>query len=89
MSKLDDVAETAYDAFEDVKRYLGSEEGRELRRKVAAGLILSAPFVARLPVMNASKLGKFVGLAGGAALIVKAAEMIRDWEPAPVSAARA
>ncbi len=81
MSLVDDVAERVYDSFEDVKTYLASDEGRELRRKVAVGLMLTAPVLAKLPVMRASKLGKLVGLAGGAALIVKAAEMIRDWEP--------
>lgn len=81
MSFVDDVAETVYDAYEEVKTYLATDEGRELRRKVAAGLMFSAPIIARLPVMKASKVGKLVGFAGGAALIVKAAEMIRDWEP--------
>ncbi len=81
MSFVDDLAETVYDAVEDVKAYLGSPEGRELRRKTAAGLMLAAPVIARLPAIRATKLGKVVGFAGGAALIVKAAEMIRDWEP--------
>jgi hypothetical protein len=85
MSFVDDLAETVYDAVEDVKAYLGSPEGRELRRKTAAGLMLAAPVIARLPAIRATKLGKVVGFAGGAALIIKAAEMIRDWEPAPVA----
>ena len=83
MSFVDDLAETVYDAVEDVKAYLGSPEGRELRRKTAAGLMLAAPVIARLPAIRATKLGKVVGFAGGAALIIKAAEMIRDWEPTP------
>lgn len=83
MSFVDDMADAVYDAVEDVKAYLGSPEGREMRRKAAAGLMLAAPLIARLPAIRATKLGKVVGFAGGAALIVKAAEMIRDWEPAP------
>ena len=83
MSKIDDMAERVFDSYEDVKTYLGSDEGRELRRKVAVGLMFTAPILAKLPVMRASKVGKLVGLAGGAALIVKAAEMIRDWDPVP------
>jgi hypothetical protein len=51
---------------------------------VATGLIVAAPFVSRLPMFRASRLGRLVGLAGGAALIVKAAELIREWEPRPV-----
>ncbi|MCA1726267.1 MAG: hypothetical protein LC722_01010 [Actinobacteria bacterium] len=83
MSLFDDVAEKVYDGYEDVKAYLATDEGRELRRKLAAGLMFSAPLISRLPIMRASKIGKVVGLAGGAALLVKAAEMIRDWEPIP------
>jgi hypothetical protein len=53
---------------------------------VATGLIAAAPLISRLPMFRATPLGRIVGLAGGAALIVKAAEMIRDWEPRPVQA---
>jgi hypothetical protein len=88
MSLVDDVAETVFDGVESVKAYLASDEGREMRRKVATGLIFAAPLISRLPIMRASKLGKVVGFAGGAAIIVKAAELIRDWDPA-ASGARA
>jgi hypothetical protein len=83
MSLVDDLAETVFDTVEDVKGYLASERGRDLRRKVATGLIVAAPVIARLPAMRLSKIGKVIGFAGGAALIIKAAEMIRDWEPPP------
>lgn len=83
MGLVDDLAETVYDTVDGVKEYLASDEGRDVRRKVATGLIFAAPVIARLPVMRASPLGRIVGLAGGAAIIVKAAEMLRDWEPAP------
>jgi hypothetical protein len=53
---------------------------------VATGLIAAAPFVSRLPVFRASRLGRLVGLTGGAALIVKVAHLIRDWEPRPAQA---
>jgi hypothetical protein len=53
---------------------------------VATGLIVAAPFVSRLPVFRASRLGRLVGLTGGAAVIVKLAHLIRDWEPRPVQA---
>jgi hypothetical protein len=67
----------------EVREYLASPEGEHLRAILATGMIVSAPFVARLPWMRASRVGRLVGLAGGAALIIKAAEVIRDWDPRP------
>lgn len=81
-----DLGREARTLLEDVRVYLASPEGQRLRRIVAAGLIASSPFVSRLPVFRASRLGRVVGLAGGAALIVKVANLIRDWEPRPVQA---
>lgn len=68
------------EAVEAVMEFLDSPDGRRLRRGVAAGLFVAAPLITRLPVFRASRLGRLVGLAGGTALIVKAAEFIRDWE---------
>ena len=81
MPGVDELRSEAIRTWNDIQGYLASEEGRRMRSRVATGLIVAAPVIARLPFMKASKLGKLVGFAGGAALIVKAAEMIRDWEP--------
>jgi hypothetical protein len=81
-----DLGREARTLFEDILAYLASPEGQRLRRIVAAGLIASAPFVSRLPVFRASRLGRLVGLAGGTAVIVKVAGVIRDWEPRPAQA---
>ena len=70
----------------DARAFLASPEGQRFRNMVATGLIVAAPFVSRLPVFRASRLGRLVGLTGGAALIVKVAQVIRDWEPRPVQA---
>lgn len=48
---------------------------------MAAALIVAAPAIARHPYVRSTRLLRLVGVAGGAALIVKAAEAIRDWEP--------
>jgi hypothetical protein len=48
---------------------------------VATGLIVAAPVIARHPYVRGTKLLRIVGVAGGAAIIVKVAETIRDWEP--------
>lgn len=78
---LEEVRHQVAEAAEAVVDYLDSPEGRKLRSTVASGLIFAAPVVARLPVIRRTPLGRAVGLLGGAALIVKAAELIRDWEP--------
>lgn len=75
------VGGVAAEAVDSVVDYLDSDEGRRLRRVAAAGLIAAAPFVSRLPWVRATPLGRLIGVAGGAALVVKAAELIRDWEP--------
>jgi len=80
---VDSVRDTVLAAVDDTRVYLASPQGRRMRRRVAAGLMVAAPVVARMPFMKAGRLGRFVGMAGGAALIVKAAELLRDWEPVP------
>lgn len=78
---IEEVRKQVAEAAEAVVDYLESPEGRRMRSKVASGLIFAAPVIARLPVVRRTPLGRVVSLLGGAALIIKAAEMIRDWEP--------
>jgi hypothetical protein len=81
-----EVGREARALLEETRAFLGSPEGQRLRRTIATGLIVAAPLVTRLPVFRASRLGRLVGLAGGAAVIVKIADLIRDWEPLPAQA---
>jgi len=80
MHVLHELAERAETSIEELESFLMSPAGRRLRRMVATGLIVAAPLVSQLPWMRASRLGRFVGLAGGSALIVRVAVAIRDWE---------
>jgi hypothetical protein len=48
---------------------------------VAQALIISAPFLFRLKFFTRTWPGRVLGLVGGAALVVKLAEAMRDWEP--------
>jgi hypothetical protein len=66
------AAERAVDILE-------SPAGRRIRRGVAAGLIVAAPLITRHRIFRMTPL-RLLGMAGGAALVVKAAEYIRDWE---------
>lgn len=67
--------------IEDMRAYLASPEGRELRRRIAQVAIIAAPLLFRMRFFRASPVGRVLGLVGGAALVVKAAEVLRDWDP--------
>lgn len=79
---VDTVLETASDVFEASRAYLASEEGKELRQRVAAAVIIAAPIVSELPIWRSTPLARLVRAASLTTLLVKGAEWIRDWEPA-------
>jgi hypothetical protein len=83
---VEEVRKQVTEAAEAVVDYLDSPEGRRLRSKVASGLIFAAPLLSRLPLVRRTPVGRAISLLGGAALIVKAAELIRDWEPQRIEA---
>lgn len=68
---------------EEARVYLASPEGQQLRRRVAQVLILTAPFLFRFGRFKVSRAGRMLGILGGAALVVKLAEALRDWDPLP------
>lgn len=82
---VDSVVEAAAEAAEAVRAYLASEQGRRLRRGVAAVLIVGAPLVSELPVIRRTPIARVLRVAGAAALVVKGAEWLRDWEPAQLA----
>ena len=75
------IWETGVTLVEDVERYLASERGAQLRAAIALGLITGAPLLVKLPWVKDTPLGRLLVFAGGAALIVKLGEALRDWEP--------
>ena len=68
-------------AVQEVADFLDSPAGRRLRRLLAGAAIVGAPLLFRLPLLKRSPLLRALELAGGAALLVKFAEALRDWEP--------
>jgi hypothetical protein len=60
--------------------FLDSPTGRRLRKRLATGLIISVPLVMRIPGLRRTAIGRLVEVAGGTALVVKLAELVRDWE---------
>lgn len=68
-------------AVQDVEDFLDSPAGRRLRRVLAGAAIVGAPLLFRAPGLRRYPLLRALELAGGAALVVKFAEALRDWEP--------
>ena len=68
---------------DEARLWLTTPTGRRVRALAAQLLIVSAPLVLRHPFFK-TPVGRFVELAGGAALLIKVAEIVRDWEPEPV-----
>ncbi len=78
---VDELQRRVSRGAEEVRAYLASPEGQQLRRRVAQVLIISAPLLFRFGRFKASRVGRVLGIVGGAAIVVKLAEALRDWEP--------
>jgi hypothetical protein len=78
---LDLVVERVSEGTREVRAYLASAEGQELRKRIAQIAVFAAPLLFRMRFFRASPIGRVLGLVGGAAILVKAAEALRDWEP--------
>jgi len=81
MPKTEDVRRIARTGFRETQRLLQTPQARRARIVVATGLIAAAPVIAKHPYVRKTRVFRIVGVAGGAALLVKVAEVIRDWEP--------
>jgi hypothetical protein len=78
--RLHAIAERLDASAEEVLEFLDSPAGRRLRRILATGLIVSVPLVLRIPGLRATPIGRLLTVTGGATVVVKLAEAIRDWE---------
>jgi hypothetical protein len=81
---VDAVVDAATEAAQSVRTYLASDRGKRLRRGVAAVVIVGAPLASELPILRRTPLARVLRAAGVVALVVKGAEWLRDWEPAPL-----
>jgi hypothetical protein len=88
VQRFQDIADRANMTLDELMLFLESESGRRLRRIVATGMIVSVPLVMRIPGLGRSPLGRAIEFVGGAALVVKLAEAIRDWERSEASRAK-
>ncbi len=79
---IDSVFEAASDAASATRSYLASEQGRRIRHQVATVIIVGAPLISELPLVRRHPIARILRTAAVAALLVKGAEWLRDWEPA-------
>ena len=93
MTRTPDLRELASELEEAVvagvdqaKVWLDSPRGRRYRSLAAKGLVLAAPIILKHPFFR-TPIGRLVGVAGGAALVAKVADLVRDWEPSGPSSA--
>jgi hypothetical protein len=80
----DEVARAAGQAVRAGRDFLASEEGRELRHRIATSVVWAAPLIGEMPLIRRTPVGRILRIAGVTALLVKGAEWLRDWEPATV-----
>jgi hypothetical protein len=73
--------------MEEARAWLASPAGRRFRAITARGLLVATPFVLRHPFFK-TPVGRAISVTGAAALVTKAAERFRDWEPLPEVDAR-
>ena len=65
---------------QEISRFLATPAGRRMRRVLAGAIIVTVPMVFRIPGLRRYPLIRALEFLGGAALIVRFAEALRDWE---------
>ena len=78
--RLQEIADRVDVTVDELLAFLDSPTGRRLRRYLATALIISVPLVMRIPGLRRSPIGRLIEVGGGTVVIVKIAELIRDWE---------
>ena len=64
----------------EISRFLSTPAGKRMRGVLAGAIILTAPLIFRIPGLRRYPLVRALEFLGGAALIVRFAEALRDWE---------
>jgi len=79
---VNELEEAVVAGVDATKTWLDSPSGRRYRALAARGLVLAAPAILKHPFFR-TPVGRLIQIGGGAALVTKVADAIRDWEPAP------
>jgi hypothetical protein len=69
--------------------YLASPAGQRMRRRLAAGMLVGAPLLLRLPAVKRHPVVRLLDLLGGTAAVLELARLIREWEPESASTVEA
>lgn len=72
---------------DETLEFLASPAGARLRAILAGGLVLVTPMIMKHPFFR-TPVGRAIQIGGAGALLAKAAEALRDWEPTPPSSRR-
>jgi hypothetical protein len=78
---IEEVTRRLAEGAGSLRAYLASPEGQQLRKRIAQVAVVAAPLLFRMRFFRATPMGRILGMVGGAALLVKLAEALRDWEP--------
>jgi hypothetical protein len=62
-------------------QFLATPAGERWRDRAAWVLVVALPLAFRIPVLRKHWALRFLELAGGAAILVKLGQAVRDWEP--------
>jgi len=68
---------------QEALRFLASPAGERWRSRAAWVLVVALPLAFRIPILRKHWVLRFLELAGGAAILVKLGQAVRDWEPSP------
>jgi hypothetical protein len=63
------------------REYLATPAGRRMQRTVATAFIIGSPLIFRLPGLRKHWAVRTLELTGGAVLLVKLGEWLRDYDP--------
>jgi hypothetical protein len=80
MSVIRQIGDRIQIEAHEVARFLSTPAGKRMRGVLAGAIIMTAPMVFRIPGLRRYPLIRALEFLGGAALIVRFAEALRDWE---------
>jgi hypothetical protein len=70
---------------EQALQFLASPAGERWRHRAAWVLVVALPLVFRIPALRRHWALRLLELAGGAAVLVKLGQAVRDWQPSPIT----
>jgi hypothetical protein len=80
MSTIRRIGDTVTITADQARAFLASPSGVRFRKLLAGAVIVTAPLLFRAPGVRRYPLFRALEAIGGVALVIKAAEALRDWE---------